>query len=227
MISLITWNSNLVPLFEGLCSSIPWTFEFSVFFFGFLLESNRRPRDWHSYALTNWASLTSSWISFIMWYYSSICVPWLINMYAMTHSYVSHDSFTCVTGLIYICDMAHYTCVTRLIHMWDMTHAYVWHDSFVCVTWLKIMCDMTHQYVWQDSFMRVIKRIHVCDMNHSYVWHDSFICVTRLIHTCDKTLSYVWHDASMCLTWLIHMCDDFLSNVTWLIHACALKHSYV
>ena len=31
MIAFITWNSNLVPLFEGLCSSNPCRFEFSVF----------------------------------------------------------------------------------------------------------------------------------------------------------------------------------------------------
>jgi len=43
------------------------------------------------------------------------------NMCDMTHSYVWHDSFICVTWLIHMC---------------DMTHSYVWHDSFICVTWL-------------------------------------------------------------------------------------------
>ena len=54
-------------------------------------------------------------------YDSFICVTWLIQMCAMTHSYVWHDSFICVTWLIHMC---------------DMTHSYVWHDSFICVTWL-------------------------------------------------------------------------------------------
>ena len=58
LIAFITWNSNLVPLLEGLCRSNPCRFEFSVF--GVLPESNRRPRDWQSRALTNWASFTSS-----------------------------------------------------------------------------------------------------------------------------------------------------------------------
>ena len=31
MIAFITCNSNLVPLLEGLCSSNPWRFEFSIF----------------------------------------------------------------------------------------------------------------------------------------------------------------------------------------------------
>jgi len=40
MIALITENSNSVPLLEGLCSSNPFKFDFSVF--EFLPESNRR-----------------------------------------------------------------------------------------------------------------------------------------------------------------------------------------
>ena len=30
-----------------------------------------------------------------------------------------------------------FTCVTWLIHMCDMTHSHVWHDSFICVQWLS------------------------------------------------------------------------------------------
>jgi len=58
----------------------------------------------------------------------------------MTHSYVWHDSFMCVTWRIHMC---------------NMTHSYVWHDSFICVTWLIHTSDMTHSYVWRDSFTRV------------------------------------------------------------------------
>jgi len=45
-----------------------------------------------------------------------------------------------------------FTCVTWLIHMCDMTHSHVWHDSFTCVTWLIHMCDMTNSHVWLDEF---------------------------------------------------------------------------
>ena len=51
----------------------------------------------------------------------------------MTHLYVWHDSFICVTWLIHMCDMTH-SCVPWLIHMCDMTHSCVCHDSFQCVT---------------------------------------------------------------------------------------------
>jgi len=82
----------------------------------------------------------------------------------MTHLYVYHDSFTCVTWLI-------------LIHICDMTHSYAWHalficvTSFVCVTRLICLCDMTHSYVWHDSFTRVtwLILIHMRDMPYSYV----------------------------------------------------------
>jgi len=110
----------------------------------------------------------------------------------MTRSYVWHDTFICVTWLIYMC---------------DMTHSYVWHDSFICVTWLVRMCDMTHSCVWHDSFICVTWLILTCDMTRSYVWHDSFICVTWLIYMCHMTHLYVWHDSFICVTWLIYMCD--------------------
>ena len=90
---------------------------------------------------------------------SFVCVPWLIHMCDMTHSYVRHDSFMC-----------------------DMTHSHVRHDSFICATWLIHMCDMTYLCLWHDSFICVTWLIHMCDMTHSYVWHDSFMCVTWLIH---------------------------------------------
>ena len=66
----------------------------------------------------------------------------------MTHSYVWHDSFICVTWLIHMC---------------DMTHSCVWYDSFICEIWLIHMCDMSHSherldpriwYPWNDWVIR-------------------------------------------------------------------------
>ena len=50
MIAVIIWNSNLVPLLEGLCSPNPRRFELSIC--EFLPESNRRSRYRQSRALT-------------------------------------------------------------------------------------------------------------------------------------------------------------------------------
>ena len=58
----------------------------------------------------------------------------------MTHSYVWHDSFMCVTWLGHMC---------------DVTRSYVWLDSFICATWLVHLRDMTRSHVWHDSFICV------------------------------------------------------------------------
>jgi len=111
------------------------------------------------------------------------------HMCDMTHSYVWHDSFMCVTWLIHMC---------------DMTHWYVWHDSFRTLPELKSppvtpnvrlafhVCHMTHSY--DTAFTCVTWLIPMCHMTHSYVWHDSLICVTWLIRMRDMTHSYVRHD---------------------------------
>jgi len=60
-------------------------------------------------------------------------LTWFIHMCDMTHWYVWHDSFICVTRLTWlICvDMSDVSITCRM------------HDSFTRVTWLIHMCDMT------------------------------------------------------------------------------------
>jgi len=144
-------------------------------------------------------------------------------MYAMTHSYVWHNSFICWR--------------TPLHYLWDITH--VWHDSFMCVTWhsfirvarliekaplcttcaneydslicatwLIHMCDMTHSYVWHDSIREHSFALPVSmNKTHLYVWRTTIKRVTWLIHMCDMTPSCVWHDSFICVACLIHVCD--------------------
>ena len=107
------------------------------------------------------------------------------------HSRVWHDSFTCVTRIIYVC---------------DMTHSHVWHDLFTCVTWLIFICDMTHIHVRHDwcTSVKTISHatwlIYTCDMTYFHVRHGSFSCdvprtpqnapsPSKLIHKCDMTHS--------------------------------------
>jgi len=124
------------------------------------------------------------------------CVTWRIHMCDKLHSYVSHDSFICVTAI-----RDSFTCVTAVFSL------YWRHDSFMCATWLIHMCDMT------PCTSLVTCLIYMCDMTQSYVWHDSFICVTWLNHMCDMTHLYVWHHSIICVTWLIYMCDITQSYV--------------
>jgi len=96
----------------------------------------------------------------------------------MTHSYVWHDSFICVTWLIHMC---------------DMTHSYVWHDSFIGVTGL--IHTAQHFQLSHLLYSYVTWRIHVCDVTH-------LICVTWLIHMYDMTHSCVSNDPFIYPTWL-------------------------
>ena len=70
----------------------------------------------------------------------------------MTHSYVWHGSFICVTWLIRMC---------------DRTHSYLWYDAFVCVKWPIHMCDTTYSYVWRGSFICVTWLIRLTHMYRS------------------------------------------------------------
>ena len=80
-----------------------------------------------------WMSpVTRIWAMSRMWDMTHPCVTRLnYKMFAINallheiYAFVRHDSVTCVTWIISVC---------------DMTHSYVWYDS--CVTW--IMCDMAH-----------------------------------------------------------------------------------
>ena len=161
----------------------------------------------------------------------------------MTHPYMRHDSFICVTWLIHMCAVTHtcdtththnqaslmFSSVTWLIHTRDMTHSYEWHDSFIWVTWLIHMCDMTHSCEWHDSFIRVTWLIHMravthmCDMTQlttrpalgssSSTNKDVPVCDMTYLYG-DMTHSDMWHDSFIHVTWLIHMCDSIPFSVT-------------
>jgi len=114
------------------------------------------------------------------------------HMCDMTHSYVWHASFICVSWLIHMCDMpdSHlwnyvFIRVAYLIHMCDMPHSHVWHASFTCVTCLIHMCDMPHSYLWHASFISVACAILINDKPHSHVWYVTY-------HTFDMSHSCVY-----------------------------------
>jgi len=122
---------------------------------------------------------------------SFICVTWLIDVCAMTHSYVCHDSFRCFTwprckwwlALLLSSNK------TQLIKICDMTHSYVWHDSFICGQWLIRMSVMIHPYVSpvikHNVWRFVTWLIHMCDMTHLHVCCVSFISGKYLIPSGD------------------------------------------
>ena len=120
----------------------------------------------HTYHITHVTSHTSrhthpispdvctSYITFHAWNayrILHICGIWLIYTWDMTHLYVWHDSFVCVTWLICMCDMAQ-TLAAEGCHR---THQCVRYDSYSCMIWLIYMRDMTHLNVGHNSFVRV------------------------------------------------------------------------
>jgi len=170
---------------------------------------------WSIYVVHVHASCdTYEWVMSYIWLsLSHICMSHTCDMshlyviYDVTHSYMWHYSFICVTWLIRICDMTHPYMwhdssihVPWLIHMRDVTHSYMQHDLNICVTWLVYKCRYNHQKIKvalrlqvHDSFIYVTWHIHIYDI--SYMWHYSFICVTRQIHICDMTDPYNCYDS--------------------------------
>ena len=99
----------------------------------------------------------------------------------ITHAYLWHDSFLCVTWLIHMCDMS---------HMCDTTNSYVWHDSFTCMTRLICMCDMTPSYLCHDSF--------------TFTCSVSYKTIKRFVSFCQKIClicprESAWYLYTMCL----------------------------
>jgi len=171
-----------------------------------------------------------------VWHDSIVRVTRLIYTFAMTHSYVCHDSFVRQPSAGWRKPIGCLSCrsisakkpliIGLFCGKWpvNIRHPMTLRQhstmscgiaSRRCVIWLIHTCDTTHSYVSHDSFIRVTRLIHTCVMTHSYVWHDSFVRVSSLMYTCDPPHSYVRHDSFV----LVH--------VTRLIRMCALAHSYV
>ena len=77
-----------------------------------------------------------------VWHESFICATWLIRVCnmthlnsSMTHSYVQHDSYTCVRVRIH-----HFSSPFTCAFFFER------YGSFMCVTWLIHMSNITHSH---------------------------------------------------------------------------------
>jgi len=122
-------------------------------------------------------------------------VIWLIQMSAMTHSYVRHDSFTVTYVSWLIQMMSHDTHLKESWHINESWHSFEWvmTHKWVMSQWMSHVAHMNeswHSFEWVMNHMASTwvwwRRHDMCDMTHSNECHDSFICATWLIN-CDMT----------------------------------------
>ena len=164
---------------------------------------------WHSYvyACHSYVYYDDTHISSICVCMSFICVLWwytyVIHMCIMMihinescihlHPHSRHDSFTCVTWLIHMC---------------DMTHSHVWHDSEkTCVyhndsrmshddTLMNESRTHRHSLLRHDSFIRVtwlMKEWVICIPHaDTYEWVMYEWVITCEWVTCEWVISYEW-----------------------------------
>ena len=142
-----------------------------------------------------------------MCYMTAICFTWLRLSYVVREwtwrRLREHDSFICLSWLIYMCL---YVCCDSFVRV-----TYAWHDS--CV-W--------HSYEVRGHYelmhTKVMKLLHVC--------HDSFIDVPCVALQC-VAVWFIWSKGPLQVEYqrdktLAYVCHDSFINVTYM---CVMTHS--
>jgi len=126
-------------------------------------------------------------------------VTWLIHTCDVTHAYVWHTSFMCVTRLVH----THIArcCAMWLVRMCDGTRSYVWRDSFVCVMWLIQLTSCTQSCTWVMSFLYISCVSHTLecntsiDISHTIMYMSYESCLSCILVVCHTHLSATSHTA--------------------------------
>jgi len=166
------------------------------------------------------------------------------HLCCMTHSYVWHDSFICVTRLTEWrrptgCLKLQVIFRQRTTNYRSLLQKMTYKDkaSYGSSPSCSNICEKSHSCVWHNSCIRASFRralTLLCSSDTSQ--HVCMIWLIRMcVHTCDMTHSYVWHDSFICVEWLIHMgavtyvyvWHDAFICVTWLAYMCDVTRSYV
>jgi len=146
----------------------------------------------------------------------------------ITHSYVYHDSFTCVTWRVWrvtwhvlTTEKSAARIASKSIQVVDVTWL-----SFIYVPWLIHICAMTHSNVCHDSFKCVPWR----------VWNETFLRQREMrramqarafkLYVPQNSHSYVCHDSSICVPWLIQICNRTHLSVPWQNQMCDMTHTW-
>jgi len=159
---------------------------------------SHRHRHTHTHTHTHTNTLVYIY-TYTLWYDPSVCVTWILHVYAMTFSYVLHDSFMCVTWFLYMYDMTPSNIFRHLIWPLHMRHpaggacAGTW-QAFPTRTWQALPTR-------RKPSTQHTRRLYTCNI----VTHDKHFLGgdtqhTRRLHTCNMTPSYVRYE-------IFHMCD--------------------
>jgi len=80
------------------------------------------------------------------------------------YSFSTHDSLTCVTRPVDMCDMNYHIYIYTYTYiylysnsLWHTYHWYVRHDLLICVTWVTCVT------VWHESHVWLCDMSHMCD----------------------------------------------------------------
>jgi len=132
----------------------------------------------------------------------------------MTHPYLWHDTFLCVTWLMQGWVMS---CL-GITHGPKANGIIVWHVASLRVTWLMpgwVMSWHTHNTRAQGKWGNFVTwLIPVCDVTHVRMSH-----VTNSLQITQEAKAkeiFVWRDASLYVTWCILICDkSYVTSHMW------------
>jgi len=154
------------------------------------------------------------------------CVPWLVDMFAMTHAHVCHDSWMRVSWRITVQLRAQGNA-----RPFATIHWHLCYDSLIRGIWLIDVCVMSHSYwsVCHESSMCgtcVPWLIDMWDMTQWCVCHESFICAPWLVDVCAIMHWNAFHDSMrlsqcVCHDWWVCVCHNwgiFCAMMPW--YAC-------
>jgi len=195
------------------------------------------------FTMTWLIGFTTTWLIGSMWHDSQHS---LVHVYDMTHSYVWHGSFICVTldeSYVWQYVMLHISIRhmnESLSYVWDwmshmcqVTHSYAW---LICATWLShIWLIQSHTYE-SDS---IICLIDMCNMTHwpktrthSQILQLSMYHLIVIWLVCDMTHPYTSYDSLICVDQVFLSVDGvvflcvhrvFLSVVFLCVHTVLLS----
>jgi len=150
--------------------------------------------------------------------------------------YVQYDSFmsaTWCTWLVYIVTWP--ICVSHSRMFRFCPHRNESHHTYKRVTWVKCQCAcaVTHNIRWYYEFsftLWVASHLHTSRVvSHGILTRESchtYMWVTVVSHgtlTRESCHTYMWVTAMT----NAYVCPDSFLCVPWLIHMCAMTHSYV